>query len=396
MTSDPFFSNGPDSNWNACIGRQGDEESYADGFMQAALELVASLFEKEQYDKRDTLVYPILYTARHGIELSLKMSIRHLIDFGIIAEEHAKNHDILSHWNHLNKARLGDEALREIMAKLKPYVDSLSQIDEDGQELRYHENRDGRQSLANHGVTSLIIIRESLWKLSEILTALKHRILEIREERSGGLFTADCSRQDLMNIAGMLPPLSEWNTDAFTISKDNIKHRYSLGSNKFSDALNQIKKSREAKQILGQETALVFLTDKKILYVMGAFFRENPPKRNEDQLNVITLGELDFAAIFADRPRKTQLYQDLLENLNLEEIADFTIIFYLGRNGELSETYERRLEQEVARLKRNGEFQAAFLHVFTKTNFAREFENGLRRLGRRSLADDLARLSGSI
>jgi hypothetical protein len=35
-TGDPFFSLGKNSEWNACIGRQGFEENYVEGYMEAA------------------------------------------------------------------------------------------------------------------------------------------------------------------------------------------------------------------------------------------------------------------------------------------------------------------------------------------------------------------------
>lgn len=46
---DPFFKRGPDSEWNACIGSQGDEHNYVDGYMQAALELVEIVIERESW-----------------------------------------------------------------------------------------------------------------------------------------------------------------------------------------------------------------------------------------------------------------------------------------------------------------------------------------------------------
>lgn len=57
---DPFFWMPVESEWNACIGRQGDEENYVDGYIEAAMELASAVLEKKLYGKRDTLVMPIL------------------------------------------------------------------------------------------------------------------------------------------------------------------------------------------------------------------------------------------------------------------------------------------------------------------------------------------------
>jgi len=66
---DPFFKKIHDADWNACIGRQGHEENYLDGYIEAAIELADAIIEKKMFAKRDTLVLPILYNARHATHL---------------------------------------------------------------------------------------------------------------------------------------------------------------------------------------------------------------------------------------------------------------------------------------------------------------------------------------
>ena len=78
--NDPFFKRIFDGQWNACIGRQGHEENYIDGYIEAAIELADAIFEKQLIGKRDTLVLPILYNARHAIELALRFATEHLIE----------------------------------------------------------------------------------------------------------------------------------------------------------------------------------------------------------------------------------------------------------------------------------------------------------------------------
>jgi hypothetical protein len=78
LGSDPFFWLPADSEWNACIGRQGDEDNCVDGYIEAAIELADAVIEKRMYGNRDTLVMPILYNARHALELLLKFVINQL------------------------------------------------------------------------------------------------------------------------------------------------------------------------------------------------------------------------------------------------------------------------------------------------------------------------------
>ena len=134
---DPFFEFLSDTGWNACVSKQGYEENYVDGYMEAAQRLVALVMDEQLAGSRDTLVLPILYNARHGIELALKFYINRLHEIGMLAARHAVNHDIRSHWRHLVDAEVGDEAVRSLVANLGPYVESLAAIDDDGQQLRY-------------------------------------------------------------------------------------------------------------------------------------------------------------------------------------------------------------------------------------------------------------------
>ena len=84
LKDDPFFRLPADSDWNACIGKQGTEENYLDGYIEAAMELVNTVIEKKMLEKRDTVVLPILYNARHAVELMLKFTTRRLVEIGVL------------------------------------------------------------------------------------------------------------------------------------------------------------------------------------------------------------------------------------------------------------------------------------------------------------------------
>ena len=81
---DPFFELIPDADWNACVGGQGNEKNYVIGYIEAAVQLVSSVIDNELMDQRDTLVLPVLYNARHGIELVLKLVAREFKFVGMV------------------------------------------------------------------------------------------------------------------------------------------------------------------------------------------------------------------------------------------------------------------------------------------------------------------------
>lgn len=59
-------------------GSQGHEEHYVDGYIEAAIELTTAILDKRLYGQRDTLVLPILYSARHAVQLNLKFAASRL------------------------------------------------------------------------------------------------------------------------------------------------------------------------------------------------------------------------------------------------------------------------------------------------------------------------------
>ena len=72
------------SKYNACVGNNGwvGMHSYIDGFQSSTVILLESLIkdvDKEDFDGfmwcLDTCVYPILFSARHFLELFLKQQI---------------------------------------------------------------------------------------------------------------------------------------------------------------------------------------------------------------------------------------------------------------------------------------------------------------------------------
>jgi hypothetical protein len=54
VSDDTFFALPQDSTWNACIGRQGDELHYLDGYIEAAWELADAVIQKNILARRDT------------------------------------------------------------------------------------------------------------------------------------------------------------------------------------------------------------------------------------------------------------------------------------------------------------------------------------------------------
>lgn len=385
---DPFFEVIRGGEWNACIGCQSTAENYVDGYMEAALELASAVIDKRQFDKRDTLVMPILYNARHAVELALKFIIDSLAEGGLLPERHAKNHDIKSHWELMVAAKLGDTTLRELGAALKPFIDSLHGIDEDGQQLRYAETQEGQKSLEDKAVCNLELIRASLQNLNKLLLQMRHRALDLVEEHRAGTFTKELSRRDLFEAAYMLPPRDRWAEEAFTQAKAKVRDRFGLSSNQFCRALDVMQAHRELGGLLGLEFDLAHLTDADVRLIIGEWSKANPePRGSKGDLGLDyfkvdreALAEHWRAAVAADKA--------ILATLSPDKIADLQTSFYVGSLKLFSEEYAPRLASARREIAVGDPWEMVH-HIMTKSSLPRALARGVEVLGRRALAAEI-------
>jgi hypothetical protein len=388
MYEDPFFSLPDSSEWNALVGEQGDPIFYAEGYIEAALELAKLVVEKRLYAQRDTLVMPMLYNARHSIELHLKLFIADFIKVGLLTAGHPVDHNIASHFALLENRQIPDEAYRGLLAKLKPFVESLARIDDDGQEFRYFENRDGHQSLGDHALANIAVIGKSLDDLKAVLTDLKYRTWSLCDEFRTGTHTNYLSRSDLFSIAKIVPQRSQWTDQKFDDAREEVKQRFSIGNRQFSLALNKIQETRELKADLGVETPLLHLSDDTAIFLAEQWKIIHPPKEPSELGTSITCFS-DFEKLFENDEAEKQALERICTELSENEIADAETIFYLARDNVFSEYYERMLESKKAEYKASGNIPQEAYDLMQKTNFLEMFEKGARRLGRLTLAGKL-------
>lgn len=386
--TDPFFSLPQNTEWNACIGRQGDEENYADGYIEAAIELATAVLEKGMYEKRDTLVLPILYNARHAIELTLKLVIGEFVAAEILNAGHPKNHDIASHLAFLEGHAIPDEHFREHLCSIRPFVDSLAQIDDDGQEFRFHENRDGQRSMDGKALANIAIIQDSLWSLQKVLKNLKYRCYSLCSEWRTETRTTHCSRRDLITIAGLLPKKANWACKEFDDIKQVIKERFDLGNRQFSLALKTIQETRGLSGLLGIETDLIHLSDAKANWLLTQWDKLHPPRTESDDLG-IDYFRRDWAEVSKRMDAEAKVYDAIIHELTEDEFAEAETVFYLARGGVFPEFYEAKLEQKKAEFSARKDFRQEVHDLMGKTNFRRHFVEGLRAIGKIKLADRL-------
>lgn len=388
---DPFFEVINDGEWNATLGSQGHEENYLDGYIEAAIELADALFEKRLYGKRDTLVLPILYNARHAVELNLKFAADKLASAGVIKDDERKpDHDIARYWLRLHEAQIPDLNLRGAVDALKPYVDSLAQIDRDGQELRYHRNRDDTLSLSQFAIVNLRLVRASLHALKEMLEALKYRTIDLIDERHTETFTPNCSRSDLFAIAKRLPPRAEWSEAIFDERKADIRAMYGLSSQGFQKAVAAIQSKRELRGIIGLESDLLHLTDEDILWVVSQWRRLHPKREGSAEPRVAIINAKDlYEDLLKDRSIEQEVYPAIAQRLDVGKTAELEALFYLGRDRRRSEYYEAMVKDAMRTHAAATDKGEAVRNLMSKTNFLMCLTLAATKVGRLSLGASL-------
>jgi hypothetical protein len=389
---DPFFEVVHDGEWNACVGIQGSAVNYVDGYIEAARELVAAVIDKRMVASRDTLTMPILYNCRHALELSLKFAIERLHRTGVIADTHPVNHDILSHWRHLQNAGIGGSKLVRIIGELEPFVVSLAGIDDDGQELRYARNSHGGRSLGGIALVNLPLIRRSIEELSPILEQLKIRVFDLEEERSTGSYTKECSRADLEEIARVLGKDASWRDPSFAEKKREVMDRFDLSSRKFSAAVTVIRRSRPLAATVGLESELLHLSDEKAIAALQLWAKAHPVRVHDPDDLGLDYFDCDWEK-FEEEARTARELDEAVQNLlTLEELSDLEVLFYIGRDRVHGEHYEKLLVDTVAKHGKAESLWAGVHHMMSKTNLLDCVVQGAASVGRPSLA---AKLTGA-
>lgn len=388
LADDPFFRWCEDSEWNACIGPQGHEENYIDGYMEAATLLANSVVEQKLYISRDTLVLPILYNARHAIELTLKFVVARLLAENLFKEMGRATHDISDYLTKLQSAKLGDWELRSLLEKLTPYVSSLSAIDTDGQQLRYAKDKSGTPSLDARPLANLEVIRSSLANLGEVLRKLKYRVRDFCEENQTGTRTQICSRSDLEFIAKEIAPYRNLGSPDFLEARDRVKARFGFGNRPFQEAYDVIKKSREFGVHLGQTFELKSLSDEHAKLFISRWTKLHPPRPvGEPRSRIVRSSEL--MELMRTAPSAPPVARELIAELSIDDLADVETIYYLGRDKVFPEFYD----SEFSTIKKEYEVIpdpiGKVQHVLNKTNLLKYLSLGVRRLGRTALADEL-------
>lgn len=283
-----MFGAGEITYLNACVGNNGyvDHFTYADGYLEASEIIINSILEGKNY-KIDCLIYPICYSIRHYLELTLKGYIERIQILAKIRDFRAhefsfdfkNSHDIKKIWNWFKyKSERLDPTFNLMNKKIDIIINYVSSIDPTGQVFRYPKDNNEtspKKHLTNSRVINIYNIKQYLEQIKNYLEELYYYIKGVIIDYSLGTFTSKLSRCQLYEISDMLPKHDKWGTSEFKEIKKHIMEKYKIGSNDFGRALTKIKNQRILSNKIGITYDLLGLTQEELIYFLTCWEEVN-------------------------------------------------------------------------------------------------------------------------
>ena len=375
----------------ACVGENGGttDEDIRNGFKRTVELLTESL--KDGQEVEDLLVYPIVYNARHSIELSLKIVIKMLWEIEgkkgikysdeIIAERKKKIHT--HNIEELYKMACENKNIdRRIPAYFENIEDMIRfyYFDEEGDAFKYELNKENQPHMIKNKISHISIVlletefKEVMEKFDELICFLRNCM----DEYSLGTFTKNLSRTDIWDISKRLPDYEEWRTEKFREIKEEIKHEYHLGSKEFSEAVNLIKKNRFFSENIGCEKIFGTITQeelKEYASLVKYYFEKNKFKEG----NVTEWYKLDGVQ------QNAEILKKYLSNSSMETLNTL-LCFYDMSNSSLA---VEKLEDVYEYIVGSSFDEMYIIRKLKQKNACLRIINGMKKCGQVTYAKQL-------
>ena len=314
------------------------------GFKRTVEILIKSL--KVSQEVEDLLVYPIVYNARHSIELSLKIVIKmlwelerkkkisHSVEF--IAERKKKLHT--HNIEELYKMACENKNIdRRVPAYFENIEDMIQfyYFDEEGDAFKYELNKDDQPHMIKNQIShiSIELLETEFKAVMEKFDDLIYFLGSCVDEYSLGTFTKSLSRTDIGEISKKLPVYEEWSTEKFKEVKDQIKQEYQLGSKELTDALNLIKKHRLFSSNIGCERMFGTITEDELKEY--ASLVKYYCKKNKSKENIVTEGYK-----LEEVQQNTEILRKYLSSISMETLRTLLCFYEMGNSNLAVEKLE--------------------------------------------------------
>ena len=375
----------------ACVGENGGttDEDIRNGFKRTVELLTESL--KDGQEVEDLLVYPIVYNARHSIELSLKIVIKMLWEIEgkkgikysdeIIAERKKKIHT--HNIEELYKMACENKNIdRRIPAYFENIEDMIRfyYFDEEGDAFKYELNKENQPHMIKNKIShiSIVLLETEFKEVMEKFDELIYFLRNCMDEYSLGTFTKNLSKTDIWDISKRLPDYEEWRTEKFREIKEEIKQEYHLGSKESSEAVNLIKKNRFFSENIGCEKIFGTITQeelKEYASLVKYYFEKNKFKEG----NVTEWYKLDGVQ------QNAEILKKYLSNSSMETLNTL-LCFYDMSNSSLA---VEKLEDVYEYIVGSSFDEMYIIRKLKQKNACLRIINGMKKCGQVTYAKQL-------
>lgn len=341
-------------NLNACVGENGwtGMTTYMDGYQSATLIMLESILSSyddssandlptnASYWDLDTSIYPIVFSARHFIELFLKHKI-HLINHlkvkKDIDDKLTKTHDIGKLWIIFKEIVIETNELRitEFISLLDPFIQDFSKIDSTGETFRYPYSTRNDKHLKDISVIGINNFYEKFNELSEITNSFNSLIVSLKHEYRVKTFTKNMSRVQIRNLAQRLPIFEKWTDESFTQIKSDLKQEFNISANELTKVIEIIKSHIEFKRYIYPNTYDLQISETKLIQLLKNYYSRHALYgfTDEEIASVRAIIEISIPMMNGNYYSEDYsfLYEDFLKGYQLnsfekETDADFILV----------------------------------------------------------------------
>lgn len=329
---------------NACVGHNGwtGISTYLEGYQAATIAMLESILcnkslngSKIIFWTEDTAIYPILFTARHSLELFLKAEINNINSLSKylipVQKELTVTHNIQDLWNIFKNqlSLLNDNRLKYITSKFEETIEEYNKIDPNGETFRYPYSNDNKKHLEEIDVINVYDFYINYLELAKEMQDFHLLVDYLYNEYDTETYTKKLNRQDIEDISKSLPLRKEWAKIDFKKIKNDIKKKYNLSERELSTVIKKIEIHHEFSLNIIPNNFL-FNIDKNILveYCNGLINLDR--LKSFDKEHLITLRSLIETyncgyPIFSERIKK---YEKDFKEVNIAYEIDYIFRCY--------------------------------------------------------------------
>ena len=139
--------------YNACVGTNGfaSNQLYLDGFVEATKQLCAVVLTKDRF-LADSLIYPIIFSARHSIELAIKIAFNKCLLLNKdIRTKPLNGHNIEWLYKRLKDYSIFDKYILKSLNEIEDFIPNtileIIKIDSSGETFRYRTDKEENNHL---------------------------------------------------------------------------------------------------------------------------------------------------------------------------------------------------------------------------------------------------------